>query len=92
MSGMFVPAEENTEEWIAFLGERFADAQPIKRAGRPEDQARAALFLACEEDSGWITGVALPVDGGTSAVYMGNFGEIGPKAASDWLGGLKERQ
>jgi NAD(P)-dependent dehydrogenase (short-subunit alcohol dehydrogenase family) len=85
MSGMFVSAEENTEEWIAFLGERFADAQPIKRAGRPEDQAQAALFLADDKSSGWISGASLPVDGGTSAVYMGAFGEIGPKAAADWL-------
>lgn len=31
--------------------------------GRPEDVARAALFLA-SEDSGFITGAVLPVDGG----------------------------
>ena len=37
--------------------------QPIKRAGLPEDVARAALFLA-EDSSGFITGETLKVDGG----------------------------
>lgn len=31
--------------------------------GNVSDVARAALFLA-SEDSAWVTGVALPVDGG----------------------------
>jgi len=35
----------------------------MKRLGRPEDIARAALFLA-SSDSGWITGTSLTVDGG----------------------------
>jgi NAD(P)-dependent dehydrogenase (short-subunit alcohol dehydrogenase family) len=36
---------------------------PIGRIGQPEDVAKAAVFLACD-DSSFITGVALPVDGG----------------------------
>ena len=36
---------------------------PLGRNGRPEDVADAALFFACE-DSRWITGTILPVDGG----------------------------
>jgi NAD(P)-dependent dehydrogenase (short-subunit alcohol dehydrogenase family) len=39
----------------------------LKRLGRPEDVARAALFLA-SGDSGWITGTALTVDGGATTV------------------------
>ncbi|HVR71936.1 MAG TPA: SDR family oxidoreductase [Vicinamibacteria bacterium] len=35
----------------------------LKRLGRPEDVARAALFLA-SSDSGWMTGTALTIDGG----------------------------
>jgi len=35
----------------------------MKRLGRPEDIARAALFLA-SSDSAWITGTSLTVDGG----------------------------
>ncbi|MGE0802040.1 MAG: SDR family NAD(P)-dependent oxidoreductase, partial [Lautropia sp.] len=37
--------------------------RPIKRLGQPEEMARAALFLVAPEN-GYITGVALPVDGG----------------------------
>jgi len=36
---------------------------PLGRAGRPDDIARAMLFLASDEAS-FITGVTLPVDGG----------------------------
>jgi NAD(P)-dependent dehydrogenase (short-subunit alcohol dehydrogenase family) len=35
----------------------------LKRLGRPEDVARAALFLA-SEDSDFVTGTSLTVDGG----------------------------
>ncbi len=39
---------------------------PISRVGRPEDIAYAALYLASDEAS-WVTGIALPVDGGFTA-------------------------
>jgi NAD(P)-dependent dehydrogenase (short-subunit alcohol dehydrogenase family) len=35
----------------------------LKRLGQPEDVARAALFLA-SDDSAWVTGTTLTVDGG----------------------------
>ena len=35
----------------------------MMRLGNPDDIARAALFLACD-DSSWITGTALIIDGG----------------------------
>ena len=38
-------------------------AQPVRRAGTPEDIAEAALFLASDA-AGFITGAVLPVDGG----------------------------
>ena len=37
---------------------------PMGRAGKPEEVAKAVLFLACD-DSSYITGVGLSVDGGT---------------------------
>jgi 3-oxoacyl-[acyl-carrier protein] reductase len=44
--------------------ERFVlDQQAVKRRGRPEDVAHAVLFFAAEE-SGFITGQLLAVDGG----------------------------
>ena len=39
---------------------------PFKRPGTPEEMAEAALFLVSPEAS-YITGIALPVDGGSSA-------------------------
>ncbi|MCQ4321643.1 SDR family NAD(P)-dependent oxidoreductase [Stutzerimonas stutzeri] len=39
---------------------------PLKRLGRPQDMAQAALWLASDE-SAYVTGVALPVDGGFTA-------------------------
>ena len=40
--------------------------QPLPRAGPAEDVAEAAVFLASDR-SAQITGVVLPVDGGTTA-------------------------
>ena len=40
---------------------------PIGRLGQPEDMAGLAVYLASEESS-WVTGAALPVDGGYLAV------------------------
>jgi NAD(P)-dependent dehydrogenase (short-subunit alcohol dehydrogenase family) len=43
------------------------DVCPLGRPGTPEDVARAMLFLA-SDDAAFITGVALPVDGGRTVV------------------------
>ena len=56
----------------AFLGSSEAVAEysgsaiPMGRAGRPEEIARAAVFLASDEAS-FITGQSLTVDGGSTA-------------------------
>ena len=41
-------------------------AIPLGRFGRPTDVAEMAVFLASEESS-WLTGAAIPLDGGLSA-------------------------
>ena len=46
--------------------ERIA-VHPIGRLGQPEDVAGLAVYLASDESS-WVTGAALPVDGGYLAV------------------------
>ena len=40
--------------------------QPLQRQGMPIDVANAALYLASER-SAQVTGIVLPVDGGTTA-------------------------
>ena len=39
---------------------------PLSRLGRPEEVARVIAFLASDEAS-YVTGVALPIDGGLTA-------------------------
>lgn len=43
--------------------EKFADLTALKRIGRVEEQAKAAAFLL-SDDSSYITGQSLRVDGG----------------------------
>jgi NAD(P)-dependent dehydrogenase (short-subunit alcohol dehydrogenase family) len=54
---------ENTEA----MKERFKTMIPMGRIGQPEEIAAAAVFLASDESS-YITGIDLPVDGGVVAV------------------------
>lgn len=51
------------EKAIAEVKEGFTSQIPMKRMGRPIDIARAALFLA-SDDSSFIMGIDLTVDGG----------------------------
>ena len=48
------------------LMQEWSKGYPIGRFGKPEDVASACLFLASDESS-FITGTVLPVDGGFTA-------------------------
>ena len=47
--------------------EKYVARTPMKRLGKPEEIAKAALFLASEEDASFVTGHFLVVDGGWTA-------------------------
>jgi NAD(P)-dependent dehydrogenase (short-subunit alcohol dehydrogenase family) len=48
------------------LVQRRAQQIPLRRTGRPEEIANAALFLLSDEAS-FVSGAALPVDGAATA-------------------------
>jgi NAD(P)-dependent dehydrogenase (short-subunit alcohol dehydrogenase family) len=50
--------------------DRLKTMYPLRRLGRPEDIANAALFLASEESS-FATGAVFVIDGGVTAVQLG---------------------
>jgi NAD(P)-dependent dehydrogenase (short-subunit alcohol dehydrogenase family) len=54
---------DTADQTIDFMKQVLANAQPLKRAGLPEDIAKAALWLA-SDDSSFVNGHALVVDGG----------------------------
>lgn len=70
------PSEVNTPMQRKFIEEspdpeatrqRLLERIPLNRVAEPEEIAATALFLA-SDDSSYITGVALPVDGGLTAL------------------------
>jgi NAD(P)-dependent dehydrogenase (short-subunit alcohol dehydrogenase family) len=56
---------DESERGQAWLKARLATI-PLGRIGKPTDVAEMAVFLASEESS-WLTGAAIPLDGGISA-------------------------
>ena len=69
------PIASETPMWAKFMdgyldpdeaAKTFAQPIPLGRLATPEDVAAAALFFA-SDDSAYVTGVNLPVDGGSSA-------------------------
>jgi len=56
---IYPDAEERLQQTI--------DQHPLGRIGTPEDVAFGALYLACDESS-FVTGTALVIDGGLTAV------------------------
>lgn len=84
-SSFGVPAER-ADAFQDFVAERCAVLQPLRRAGRPQDIANAALFL-CSDEASWISGVVLPVDGGGTAITHSDPTAVVAQAGIDFLSG-----
>jgi NAD(P)-dependent dehydrogenase (short-subunit alcohol dehydrogenase family) len=67
----FIKTRMNRVTWEQTSDEELALRSPLKRLGRPEDVANAAVFLVSDH-AGWITGQTLTIDGG---------GSVGPARA-----------
>ncbi|BCI54391.1 oxidoreductase [Mycolicibacterium litorale] len=57
---------ERLERFEARIRAQMREDRPLKRDGTPEDVAEAALYLATDR-SRYVTGIVLPVEGGTVA-------------------------
>ena len=55
---------DNWEE----AGREFVSVNPMKRFGEPEEVAALVAFLL-SDDSGFINGTVIPIDGGQHAMY-----------------------
>ena len=67
------PAEKIASRSKQEDDERWHKAQlPMRRTGKTEEIAHVVLFLA-SEDSSWVNGAVLPVDGASIAGYFGRF-------------------
>ena len=64
----FGPGNQDFRQRYTSTAEDFLASIPMGRFPRAKDLGNAAVFLACD-DSDFITGVDIPVDGGTRAKY-----------------------
>ena len=65
--------EEMIDQAKAFIKQMSSNAQPVARAGMPDDIANAVAFL-CSEEASFMTGASLIVDGGIT---------VGPRQSWD---------
>jgi NAD(P)-dependent dehydrogenase (short-subunit alcohol dehydrogenase family) len=77
---------EDIPAFMDALATAAGPVQPLGRSGLPQDIANAALFLASDESS-FITGQALVVDGGAHSVTMRGaaFGAVHARVLADFV-------
>lgn len=61
------PALKHWSQQVPEQYQAMVDGIPMRRLAQPEDQANAAVWL-CSDAAEYVTGVALPVDGGVSVL------------------------
>lgn len=57
------PMIDRVTENVAAVEAQFIALEPVGRMGRPEEVAAAVLYL-CSDEASFVTGIAMPVDGG----------------------------
>ena len=75
---------DQAEAKLHVIEEAFRDTQPLRGPIMPEDVAKTALFLACD-DSRFITGQNLVVDGGVTGGKMWSDYQKGSKILRETL-------
>ena len=68
LEGVFARAGGGTEEGARAIEARYKQLSPLARIGAPEEAAEAALWL-CSDESSFVTGHSMIVDGGASASF-----------------------
>jgi NAD(P)-dependent dehydrogenase (short-subunit alcohol dehydrogenase family) len=68
---------EVADQMAARVAEHGASVQPVPKAGAPEDIAKAALYLA-SDDSEFVTGTHIVVDGGITVGSRHSWDQAGP--------------
>jgi NAD(P)-dependent dehydrogenase (short-subunit alcohol dehydrogenase family) len=66
LEGVFAVAGGNTTEGQAAVEQQYLSLIPLRRIGKPEEAAAAAVWL-CSDESSYLTGHSLIVDGGMTA-------------------------
>ncbi|MEH3100483.1 SDR family NAD(P)-dependent oxidoreductase [Sphingomonas adhaesiva] len=73
--------EEKRQDANQAIAQAAAAAQPVKRAGRPEDIAAAVAYLA-SDDAAFVTGTHILVDGGLTIGTRASWDETQPSLFS----------
>ncbi len=76
---------EVADQMAARVAETGAKVQPIPKAGVPDDIAKAALYLA-SDDSEFVTGTHLIVDGGITVGSRHSWDQSGPSPFAELFG------
>lgn len=80
-------ARDSADQMAAYIATHSSGAQPLRQGGLPEDIGRAALFLA-SDDSRFMTGGYLVVDGGLTTGPRHAWDLEGPSPFAEILGDL----
>ena len=75
-----VAGRADADATVAATRRKMAAMRPLPRDGTAADVAEAALYLASDR-SAYVTGIVLPVDGGSSAGSTVNFDRLAEPAA-----------